>query len=155
MESTDPHDPAPRPKFCNPNTPCQMIGISSTERLAVVVYEYIWKESEIFHQNESLRVSSIHSHGRYTPANSPIVVWSSGMTSRCGWRTPSVPIQIRASLGSSTFDPSQMVVLRHLLTCLQFPVPPNLRHIFFALVLDSNLSISTENILFALLHQSA
>ena len=25
------------------------------------------------------------------------VVWSSGMTSRCGWRAPSSPIQIRAS----------------------------------------------------------
>jgi hypothetical protein len=115
---------------------------------------YIIIKFEFLHQNESLRVSSIRSHRRYTPANNPIVVWSSGMTSRCGWRTPSVPIQIRASLGSSTFDPSHMVVLRHLLTCLQFPVPPNLRHIFFALVLDLNLSTGTENILFALLHQS-
>lgn len=78
------------------------------------------------HQNRSPRVSITAQPTPllYSKTNSPTVVWSSGMTSRCGWRTLSVPIQIRASLGSSTFFPNTLVVLRHRLTCLQFPVPP-------------------------------
>jgi len=109
-ESTDLHNPARSLKITCPSQSC----LRQIEKLII-------GHTDVFQRFNGQLYTLISAN--FLHQTNHTVVWSSGMTSRCGWRTPSCP-------DPDPRQPGFEYVLFHiggpetLLTCLQFPVPP-------------------------------